>query len=1382
MDDRATRVAGLSPAKQALLALRRERDARSRPEPAARIPHVPGRASAPLSFAQERFWFLHQLDPGGSVLNLSRAYRLRGALDRAAIERALAEVVARHEVLRAVVAIDDDGRPIQVAGGSPPIVLETADVSHLPAGERDPAAQRLHAETVLRPYDLTRGPLLRMLLVRLDDDEHLLVIGMHHVVGDAWSFATLLGDFAAVHDAVRAGRPWQLPELTIQYADFAAWQRERVDSGCLDGELDYWRRTLGGRLPEALLPADRPYPVKRTYRGTREHLRLSPSLSAALTALGRREGASTFMILLAGLQALLHRHTGEEDVTLGTPIALRSRMELEPLVGCLLNTLVLRTDLSGALTFRELLRRARATALGAYEHQEVPIERVLADVRPMRQGSRTPLFQVMLNMHDVPHGFALSGLRVEPVAAARAGAMFDMTLYFRHHDDGALALTLSYSRDLFDGERARDVLAQLAGLLEQAARDPDRRLAALSLLTPAARVALPDPRETLDASWHGAVHEGFARQARRIPDRIAVEDRAGAWTYGELDASSARIAHRLRADGVGAESVVAVYAHRSAPLVAALLGVLRAGAAFTILDPAYPEGRLLDGVAQARPRAWIEIAGAPDPPAALRAFADGLPCRLRLGPGREAAAAGGPALADFPATAPDVAVGPDTLACVTFTSGSTGQPKGVLGLHGSLSHFLPWQAEAFSLGDADRFSMLSGLAHDPIQRDIFTALWVGGTICVPEPDRIMTPGWLAEWARRTGVTVMQLTPAMLQLLVETAPEGTGSRLDGLRRVFTVGDVLTRRDVTRLRELAPAAVHVNYYGATETQRALGYFQVPDGDAAGRDVVPLGRGLPGAQLLVLNRAGTLAGVGELGEIHVRSPHLARGYLDDDGLTRERFLVNPFTGRRDDRMYRTGDLGRYRADGVVEFAGRADRQVQVRGFRVELGEVEAALGAHPDVADAAVVAREESPGDMRLVAYVVSPAAVRPAELRRFLGERVPAHMVPAWFVTVDALPLTPNGKVDRAALPAPGRSWLDTGEPFVTPRDPLETELAGLWAEILGVERVGVTQSFFDLGGHSLLALRLSVQVHRRLGRRLALASLFRAPTVEQQAALLRDHVEPAERRALVAIQPRGDNPPLFCVPGHAGTVLCFQELARRLAPDQPLYGLEPRGLGDGRSPRVRVEDMAADYLREIRGLQPGGPYFISGFCFGGLVAFEMAQQLLAGGERVALLALFDARGRVSAKAARGLEPLARRAGRRLAVEYANLRPLPVRDRVAYAWAQGRRLTERLAARVRRLGPPPADADAALVALARAQSAAARAYVARPYPAPVVVFMSQRRHTRHYVDPQFGWGQVVTGRLDVRLVPIAEGTVIQHPDGARAVATDLVERIRRAQLTF
>jgi amino acid adenylation domain-containing protein len=1369
MADRASRIAGLSPAKQALLALRRQAEGR-----AARIPRAPRRDADPLSFAQERFWFLHQLDAAAPTLNLLRAYRLSGPLDAAALERAVAGVIARHDVLRATIALDADARPVQVRDGAAP-VLETVDLTHVPPAERGEAALRHVDEVGRTPYDLARGPLVRARLVRLSAEDHLFVMSLHHIVGDAWSFSVLMGDVTAAYAAIVAGRPG-LPELPIQYADFAAWQQDVVASGQLDGELAYWRGKLHGAR-EARMAADWPYPAVRTHAGARERLRLPPPVADALLALGRSEGASPFMVLLAGLATLLHRQSGEEDVSIGSPIAVRNRIELEPLVGCLLNTLVLRMDLSGAPTFRELLRRARATALEAYEHQEVPIERLLAELRPMRLGSRAPLFQVMLNMHDVSHAFALEGVRVEEVRPDRRGAFFDMTVYFRRDDEGALGLILAYSRDLYEAPRARDVLAQLGGLLEHAARDPDRRLAGFSLLTERARAALPDPRLPLDASWTGAVHEGFAAQARRHPDRLAVQDDAGAWTYGELDAHSRRIAHHLRAGGVGSEEVVLIYARRSAPLVAAMLGVLRAGAAFSILDPAHPERRLLECARQARPRGWIEIDGAPPPPAELAAFAEAVPCRCRLGPGLVAVTASGAPLSAHPAEAADVVVGPDSLACVTFTSGSTGQPKGVLGLHGSLSHFLPWQAEAFGLVETDRFSMLSGLAHDPIQRDVFTPLWVGASIVVPDPDRMMEPGWLADWAAESAISVLQLTPAMLQVLVETAVPG---RLAGLRLAFTVGDVLTRHDVARLREVAPRVTHVNYYGATETQRALGHHVVPADDASAPDVLPLGRGLPDAQLLVLNRTGALAGVGELGEIHVRSPHLARGYLDDDALTRDRFLVNPFTGDRDDRLYRTGDLGRYRADGVVQFAGRVDSQVKVRGFRVELGEVEAALRAHPDVGDAVVVPCQDQPGEVRLVAYLTAGADVlTPSALQRFVGERLPAFMVPAQFVRLQAMPLTPNGKVDRAALPAPSRSWLETGEPFVAPRDELEAGLAGIWASVLGVDRVGVTQSFFDLGGHSLTAVRLAARVERELGHRLDLASLFLAPTVEQQAALLRGEVGSRRRGALVAIQPRGSNPPLYCVPGHAGTVLCFEELARRLAPDQPLYGLEPRGLGDGLAPRARVEDTAADYVGELRAFQPRGPYFVAGFCFGGLVAFEMAQQLLAVGEQVALLALFDARGRGVASASREhlVERALGRAGRRIVVEHANLRRLPMRARLAYFQAQGHRILGRLMMRLHRPGVA-ADVDAGIATLARAQAVAARAYTARPYPAPVVLFMAQRPYTTHYVDPHFGWRDLVTGRLDVRLVPIGEGTVIQHPEGARVVAADLAERIRQA----
>jgi amino acid adenylation domain-containing protein len=1388
MDDRDARLAGLSPARQALLALRRARQGR---DGSGRGPREglgseaggqaapDGTTQAPASFAQERFWFLHRMDPLSPAYNIGRAYRLRGPVDRSALEQSVAEVVRRHEILRTTFAPLPDGQPVQVIAPSLDVPVVVTDVPSIPAPERPDVARRLAGEALAQPFDLERGPLLRVEILRFGPDDHVLVLSLHHIVSDAWSIGLLLREVATVYEAVRAGTSWQLPALPVQYRHFAAWQRERLASGSLDADLAYWREKLGRPLPESLLPADRPRPLLRTHHGWQERLTLSPALTQSLAELGAAEGASLFMILLAAMQVLVARYTGEEDVAIGCPVAARDRLELEPVIGCLLNTLVLRSDLSGAPSFRTFLRRARTVALEAYDHQEVPIEQLLAEIRSVRHGGRTPLFQVMLNMHEMTADLSLAGLEVERLLLDREVALFDMTLYFRRSEEG-LILRLAFNADLFDVDRGRAMLEQLAHFLDQVVREPDRRIGELSLVAEGQAHALPDPCAPLNGDWKGAVHEGFEAQAQHAPERLAVVDDEGAWTYGELAAQSNRLAHYLLASGVSPDGVVAIYAHRNAPLAVAVLGVLKAGAAFTILDPAYPEQRLLDIVGQARPHGWVHVHGAPEPPAELARYAASLRCRCQLGPGRASVTGDGQGLDQYPSKTPDVRVGPESLACVTFTSGSAGRPKGVLGLHGSLSHFLPWQTEAFGFRADDRFSMLAGLAHDPLQRDIFTPLWVGASIWIPDPKDIFSPGWLSSWMARSGTTVAQLTPAMLQLLVETAPAESADSLPALRMAFTVGEALMRRDVEALRRLAPGVTHVNYYGATETQRALGYFMMPPGQAPGREVVPLGRGMPGAQLLVLNPAGRLAGVGELGEIHVRSAHLARGYLDDEALTRERFVVNPFTGRTGDRLYRTGDLGRYLPSGDVEFAGRADRQVKVRGFRIELGDIETALAAHPSVREAVVVTQEGFAGGTSLVAYVVASAPVVATELRRFVGQRLPAYMVPAHVVTLDAMPLTPNGKIDRAGLPAPSSSWLDSGDEFVAPRDEMESELAEVWRHTLGLDTIGVTQSFFDLGGHSLLALRLLAAVEGRFGRRLSLATLFEAPTVEQQAKLLHRDGWPGPRRSLVPIQPLGTNPPLYCVPGHAGTVLCFDELARRLAPKQPLYGLEPRGLEDGMLPHASIEDMATDYVREIRDVQPKGPYFLGGFCFGGLVAFEMAQQLREAGETVALLALFDALGQqpTSDVEAPPLRRAVSHLTRRVVVEYSNLRPLRMWERWSYSVAQGRQLA-RWIGRVarRRLGLPTVQRHASVSTLAQAQSVAARAYRRRPYHGPAVLFMAQRLHTQHYVDPRFGWGHVVR-RLEVCLVPVPEGSVIQHPDAVSTVAAELLGRIRSA----
>jgi len=1061
--------------------------------PAPAIEPAPRREPLPLSFAQERLWFLDRWEPGSAAFNMPAFVALDGRLEVAPLRRALAAVVARHEVLRTRFE-DDGGRPVQVVGTPFVPPLPVVDLRRLGAAGAGVAARGLAGEEARRPFDLARGPLLRGLLLRVAERRHHLLLTLHHAVSDGWSTGVLTRELAELYGAFAAGRPSPLPPLAVQYADFAVHQRRVLESGALEPQLDYWRRRLGGELPPPPLPTDRRRSPDAGYLGDRRSLTLPAAFSERLRALGARRGGTLFMVLLAAFKILLHRLGGESDVVVGTPISGRDHERLEGLVGCFLNNLALRTDLAAAGTFEEVLTRVRETTLGAYAHQEVPFERLLGELAPDRDPGRSPLFQVFFNLLNYPRQpLRLPDLTLSHLPAPEIGSKFDLTVYA---DDSAPALRFDfvYNARLFTGARIEELARQYRGLLEQIERRPDRPVNHLSLVTePAARL-LPDPRRRLDAGWPGAIHRAFLEQARRWPERTAVIDPDHLWSYRALVAESGRLARELRRAGIGAEDVVAIYAHRSAPLVAAVLGVLRAGAAFTLLDPDYPTARSAQYLRLARPRGWVRIAAAGPPPAELRATLDELGTRFRATLDGAPPAGEG----DAPPVGPEPEVGPDHLACVTFTSGSTGVPKAVLGRHGGLACFYPWQGERFGLGAGDRYGALSALSHDPLQRDLFTPFWFGAALCLPEPDALGSAERLADWMRRQRVSVVHLTPAMGQLLTG----GDGSTMPHLRLAFFVGEALLRGDVDRLVRRAPGVRCVNLYGATETQRAVGHHPIPAayGGADRGEVIPLGRGVPGVQLLILSRGGRRAGIGELGEIHLRSRWLARSY-GEPRPTAERFLPNPWSGSGDDRLYRTGDLGRYRPDGVAEFAGRADQQVKIRGFRIEPAEIEGLLARHPSVRRSAVVVRDDAPGGRGLVAYLV-PAAGRGVdgeELRAFLARRLPSYMVPSAFVALEALPLTANRKLDRRALPAPE---LPAASPSSAPRDEIEALLAELWGELLDAGAVGVDQDFFALGGHSLLATQLVSRIRDRLGVELPLRELFERPTVAAAAARIR----------------------------------------------------------------------------------------------------------------------------------------------------------------------------------------------------------------------------------------------------------------------------------------
>lgn len=1336
----------------------------------------------PLSFAQERLWILEQIEPGEPAYHMPYAYRIVGPLDVAALARSLKALVARHESLRTRFAVID-GAPVQAVGAVGAFYLDRVDLRSLPQLDRDQELQRVLADVSWRPFSLLNGPLFRACLIMVAGQEHVLVLVMHHSISDGWSWGIFFEELATLYAACIAGASNPLPELPVQYADYAVWQREWLAGPDAGAQLAYWRDRLTP-LPEPLqLPADRSRPAMRSHAGAVLSMQMTAQQISQLQALGRDEQATLFMVLLAAFKVLLHRLSGQSDIVVGVPVAGRAQVEIETVIGCFLNSLVLRTGVASGATFRQVLRAVRSTALDAYAHRDIPFEKLLEILHPERDMGSTPLFQVFFNLFASVHGVAiltLPGLQVEPLPPARVHSKFDFTLYLQPDGDG-LNLELVYATELFDEARMRGFLEQYVWLLEQAMSDPERDIARYSLVTPGMRAQLPDPRTPLDAAWQGSVMALFARHTARQPAHLAVIDSHGAWTYADLETRSNRLANYLRLTGVQPEDVVAIYAHRSAALVWALLGVLKAGAAFLILDPAYPSERLAAYLRQARPRGWLQLEAAGELPVVLARYLAQQPlcCRLTLpGLAHTGSASGESLLARVSPEAPEIDIGPDHLAYVAFTSGSTGTPKGVLGRHGPLSYFISWQQPAFGITGADRFSMVSGLAHDPLQRDIFTALCTGATLCIPDPETLLAPGALAAWMAEQQITFAHLTPPMTQVLAETS--GMPIELPVLRVAFFVGDKLTRRDTARLRALAPQATCYNSYGATETQRAVGYYRVPD--ESGEEelpVYPLGKGMPSVQLLVLTAERQLAGAGELGEIYVRSPHLAAGYLDDPVRTQERFVANPFTGDPADRLYRTGDLGRYLPDGNVSFAGRADRQVKVRGFRIEPAEIEAVLTGHDAVREAVVVLDETIMSGGGLVAYVVvdDPTLPDSPVLRRWVADRLPHHMVPAAFVPLAALPLTPNGKLDRRALPRPGAGNVIVQETSLALQDDVEMRLAAIWAAVLERDAVGIHDDFFALGGHSLLAIRLFSRVEAEFGERLPAATLFRSPTIAAQAALLRKDA-PLSRSPLAPVQPEGDRPPFFCVHGFGGGVVGYAGLARALGAGQPFYGLQARG-GEGEAdPHASIEEMAAYYVAALRAVQPRGPYNLGGYCYGGVVAYEMAQQLHAAGERVALLALMEAY--VGQPVTLG--DLLRRPEALL--HFLGNVPFWTRDFLfrgdGQQWPRVRARVSMRAREWRALRrwlpdvPGPAshpdfevitgdvsEIPAYRRAVMQAHGQARLAYRPAPYPGRVTVFRVRGMRLRQSHDPTYGWGALALGGVDIRRIAGAHYNILAPP---------------------
>ncbi len=1162
----------------------------------------PGKTYAPVSFAQQQIWVHAQLVPEIPIYNEPITFHRDGTLDVQVLERVLTEIVRRHQAWRTIFrAVDEE--PVQVVQPATPVRVRIADLRGLPAAARESEARRLAVEDALRPFDLSRGPLFRTLLVHFSDTEHRLFLTLHHIIFDGYSiYRVLLPELARLYKAFNENKASDLPDLPTQYPDFARWEQGWLpQGGRLASQLAYWREQLGGSPSLLQLPADRPRPPAQSFRGAIHPVSFPRELRDALKLLSQREGATLFMGLIGAFAVLLYRYSSCADVSIGTVSSGRKRSELEGLLGYFLNPVVLRSDLSGDPTFRELLRRTREVTLDALSNDDAPFTQVVNEVDPDRSLSFNPLFQALLTL-EPPMSESQDGWTVALTQSEVDTGLSKLDLCLEL-DDRATGLVgrFKYSSDLFEPATIVRMTGHLTTLLRGIVANPDERISRLPVLTEAERQQLcvewNDTETELPAA--GYLHELFSAQAERTPDRVAVAQGNCHLTYRDLQTKSDRLAAFLQARGVGVERPIGLYLEPSWEMPAAILAVLKAGGVCVPLDPSYPAGRHSHALketgmkvllTQRRLRGQIPTDGAEvvcvDDEDIYAGTAEPVRCSLRM----------------------------DNLAFVVYTSGSTGKPKGVQITHGNLIHSTCARPIYYGASPS-RFLLLSSFAFDSSLAGIFSTLCYGGTLVLtsgPVPSNLTQ---LASFAEQHQVSHLLCVPSLYSLLLEQA---TAGQLSSLRVAIVAGEVCPVDLVERHYKKLPRAVLYNEYGPTEATVWSTVYQCAAGKS--EKLVPIGRPIPNTRVYVLDPHLNPMPIGVPGELHIAGGGVARGYLKRPEETRERFVPDIFSETAGTRMYKTGDLVRYLPDGNLELLGRLDHQVKIRGFRIEPEEIEAVISEYSGVRQAVVLARQTEAHESNLVAFVV-PVSFSQFDadgLKRFLGTRLPGAMIPASFVVLERLPLMPNGKVDRNALSVPSQSASEASS--LPARGEIEAKLLEIWSGVLGKQGFGMTENFFDLGGHSLLVAKLLLRIEQQFEKRLSLANVFQAPTIRQLAEMLNGHGIASYHPAVVPVQANGSRPALYWVRG--GSFLL--PLAKRLGPNQPILGLHLPAADASILPLpYKFEDISAALVRQLQEVQPEGPYFLAGLCVNGVIAYEMARQLTQQGQQIALLAMFDA---------------------------------------------------------------------------------------------------------------------------------------------------------------
>ena len=1171
----------------------------------------PGRRHARLSFAQQRLWFLDRFEPDSAAYNLPPvAARIDGPLDAGVLKRCLDELVVRHEPLRTTFTAID-GRPFQVIADRGEWPMEIVDLSSLPPDASDLEVERIAREAVARHFDLERGPLVRALLLKTGERCHALVLSLHHILSDGLSVRVLFKEVKTLYEAFAAELSSPLPPLPVCYSDFAHWQRDRLQGPLLDRQIDYWRDKLADLPPLLELPTDRVRPRIQTFHGAYHAFEVPRETVEGLRAIAKRSGATLYMTLLAVFKTLLWRYTDRDDIVVGTPIAGRSRPELTGLIGFFVNTLVLRTDLSGGPTFLDVVERVRQEAFDAFEHQEVPFEKLVEVLQPERSLGHSPLIQVMFVHEPAPEdASAIGDLRLTELKFHVGKAKFDLTMYLRaaapQHDE-TLKGTLEYNTDLFDPSTVERMVERFLRIAAAVAENPALPVAAAPLASHEERgEILALGRGTKTAIPPVCLHELVQHQARQLPDAAAIACGDARLTHVELDRRANRIAHSLIKRGAAPGAVVAICLERSVDAVASILGVWKSGAAYVFLDPGYPSPRIEYMLEDASPRVLITRSAFRD------RFADFQGEVLDFDSDTEE-------LVQAPTVSPGIAVTPGDLAYIVYTSGSTGQPKGVLGAHGPAVNFLHYVAGTWVLDSNDRALQLASLSFDASVRDLFGPLSAGASVALPTADDEGMPAkWLGLVKRHEITRILSLVPATLRALVDAAADRT---FPSVKTLLVSGEALSLglcRDAARV---FPNAAVVNQYGPTECTMISTYHAVTEADGV-YGTSPLGGPIPNASVYVLDGRHQVTPPGIPGEIYIGGAGVARGYLNQPELTAERFIADPFVPGT--RMYRTGDRGTFCPDGTLIFMGRLDNQIKLRGIRIEPGEIESALMRHPGVRGAIVLVRDE-----QLIAYVVAEDSDGnlSARLREALRDRLPSHCVPTAIAVIDAFPMTPNGKVDRKALPNPRRP--ETTSLSGPPSGPTEERIAREWCDVLGVATAGREDNFLDAGGHSLMAIQLVSRLNEAFGVELPLRAIFEAPTIAGLSRRIDGFAAAGASAALSASSPdvavpiqRGSGTPLFCIAPAGGTTFPYYALAHHMGASQTVYTLQDPASTGARPPCRTLEEMAEIYIGAMKSIQPAGPYFFAGWSYGGSVAFEIAQQLRARGDAVGMAAFIE----------------------------------------------------------------------------------------------------------------------------------------------------------------